>query len=857
MPAVTQLIPNYIGGVSRQPDAKKLPGQVREIDNGYCDPTFGLTKRNGFQYLATAGSYTSDEDELKNASWFFINRDARELYFGCITTDKQIKIWNALDRNTPVTVEYEEEKDSEGNVTYDARDYLEVPDPVFPQTEKQAHGNFDTLTVRAQTFIVNKTITVEEDSSEVYPLKERATIKLMELVTNVPYDVTITIGDGDPVPCTFTQPIPEESDPPPTADDYLEGIKADIETNLPDLIVTKFATSLEIESPGVPFSIDVKGGVTGAALEVYQDTVGNSSRLAATTKDGRRVRIQNTTDEKSYYFVKFVANDAETDGGTGYWEENLGWSEDDEGVNLLASAGLVNATMPHALKNTDVNTFKFERIKYTERLVGSEQSNAAPSFVNEKISSIFIYSNRLGFLSTENVILSAAADFENFYFVSAQTIIDSDPIDLNCSSIRPANLFAAIPQTQGIILFSQNEQFNLFSDGQFLTPLDATLRSISNYEATPTVMPVDIGTSIIFTSKTPSYTKTLAMTTRGQDNSPIVVDISKVAADYVPSSITDLTASSQNSFISLSSQSNNLVYIYRFFNNGQQDIMQAWFRWLTPGSTQTLVIANDQVFTVCKTGSEYVILGASLAQAADAGMNGRLKEVNPRIDMFFSPMEYPDTPITYDASTNLSTIPTPYTKQVIGTPIVVQVPPMGTRTPGGTIFDIPLTYQQGPDAGKPFAEDTGYLPEVVATTDGNWAIKGDWTDKANRLLVGYRYSFVVDLPTTFFRTQGVSDYTAVLTISRYKFSFGDTGIVEFRSSAFGSDTWNKVEPVPSANYYGADNAPFTNENLITVPIYQKNQHFKFQIRSSTPAPVTLNSMMWEGQYSPRYYRRAG
>ena len=167
MPAVTQLIPNYIGGVSRQPDAKKLPGQVREIDNGYCDPTFGLTKRNGFQYLLTADTYTDDEDQLKNASWFFINRDSREAYFGCITTDNNIRIWNALDRNTPVTVEYEEEKDSEGNVTYDARDYLEVPDPVFPQTEKQAHGNFDTLTVRAQTFIVNKTITVEEDSSEV------------------------------------------------------------------------------------------------------------------------------------------------------------------------------------------------------------------------------------------------------------------------------------------------------------------------------------------------------------------------------------------------------------------------------------------------------------------------------------------------------------------------------------------------------------------------------------------------------------------------------------------------------------------------------------------------------------------
>ena len=51
MPTVTQRVDNYLGGVSRQSDDKKLPGQVRECLNGYPDPTFGLTKRPGFKYL--------------------------------------------------------------------------------------------------------------------------------------------------------------------------------------------------------------------------------------------------------------------------------------------------------------------------------------------------------------------------------------------------------------------------------------------------------------------------------------------------------------------------------------------------------------------------------------------------------------------------------------------------------------------------------------------------------------------------------------------------------------------------------------------------------------------------------------
>ena len=53
MAAVTQRVNNYLGGVSRQPDDRKKPGQVREALNAYPDPTFGLIKRPGFKFLTT------------------------------------------------------------------------------------------------------------------------------------------------------------------------------------------------------------------------------------------------------------------------------------------------------------------------------------------------------------------------------------------------------------------------------------------------------------------------------------------------------------------------------------------------------------------------------------------------------------------------------------------------------------------------------------------------------------------------------------------------------------------------------------------------------------------------------------
>ena len=80
MPAVTQRINNYLGGVSRQSDDKKRPGQVRECLNAYPDPTFGLTKRPGLKWIKNIGTGTTYD----SARWFYIHRDNDEKYIGCI-----------------------------------------------------------------------------------------------------------------------------------------------------------------------------------------------------------------------------------------------------------------------------------------------------------------------------------------------------------------------------------------------------------------------------------------------------------------------------------------------------------------------------------------------------------------------------------------------------------------------------------------------------------------------------------------------------------------------------------------------------------------------------------------------------
>ena len=819
MAAVTQSIPNFLGGVSSQPDEKKSPGQVIDIINGYPDPTFGLTKRNGTQFLLTLETYDEDNDPLADASWFFINRSQTESYFGCVTTEGNIRIWNTITR-TEATINYEGV----------AKDYLGTG---------LGHGDFVFTTIQDLTYVINKTKVVEETTSTAYDLGKHGTIILKQISNKQDYIVYIN-GTA----YTYTSPdFPdtEQGQAATDADTILKGIQGALPSGIN---VTVLADSLELTSAS-SFTLDVKAGITGRALESYQDEIGNSGRLARNSIDGRKVKVVNTTDERSSYFVEFVADQkTNTEGGSGYYKESRGW-DTEGGVTTLAPEGLVFATMPHQLVNTAVNEFTFSEVTYENRLVGNQLSNSSPSFVGGTISEGFLHSNRLGFLSNENVILSQSGEFNNFYFVSAQTVIDSDPIDLNCSSIRPAKLFAVIPQTQGLILFSKFEQFKLFSDDAALTATDSIIRSISNYEADSGIDPVDVGTNIIFLSKTPAFTRTMAMTTRGNNANPTIVDIGKVASEYVPSSIDNLVASPQNSFVAMSSQNDGQIFFYRFFNTGEKDIMQAWFKWEMPGHVQTLGIAQDLMFFVVKSDGEYTLLGTSIAQ--QVLRSSVTVDPNPRLDKYFPVTET----IVYDSVTKTSTIKRPYTGDPGLDPIVITTSTIDNTRKRVTLDDVSLSFEVNNPSN---IEGGSILP--VTIVNGEWTIPGDWTGYENKMIGGFKYNFEVILPTTYFRADAIVDYTSNLIISRYKFSFGETGSVSFQTKSYGSDAWEMVNAIPDANYYNANEIAFTNSTLMTVPIYQKNEYFDFKIISDSPIPVSLNSMMWEGQYSPRYYRRA-
>jgi len=93
MASVTQKIPNYVRGISEQPDELKFPGQVQDMVNCLPDVTRQLVKRPGSRYVIDVEDNDFDTEE---GDWFSYYRDQQEQYVGCVSTDGKIDLWNVV-----------------------------------------------------------------------------------------------------------------------------------------------------------------------------------------------------------------------------------------------------------------------------------------------------------------------------------------------------------------------------------------------------------------------------------------------------------------------------------------------------------------------------------------------------------------------------------------------------------------------------------------------------------------------------------------------------------------------------------------------------------------------------------------
>jgi hypothetical protein len=294
----------------------------------------------------------------------------------------------------------------------------------------------------------------------------------------------------------------------------------------------------------------------------------------------------------------------------------------------------------------------------------------------------------------------------------------------------------------------------------------------------------------------------------------------------------------------------NTLFFYKYFSDGKEVAMQAWFKWKVPGQLEFTAMLDNYLILLIREGGQYRVLLIDTVQDPYSLPEEVTQLVTTfataRLDHYF--LASAGGTITYDSVSKKSTIPKPYNHITTATPIAVTIPTAqkGTANDYDTIYTQTFTQ----------ISEANFIGEIEVDGSGNWLLLGDWTGKENNLVVGYRFDFDVELPRYFYRQQNDLDWSGSLTIARMRFDIGLTGSVNFFVSKYGSPEWRPAIGVQYANYYVANNPPIIDRTTLTVPIHQKNTNFSIKVNSNSPFPVSLNGMKWEGNYAPRYYRRA-
>jgi len=776
----SQSIPNLANGVSQQPFTLRLASQAELQENGLSTTSQGLRKRPPTKHLKKILS-----GNFENAYIHTINRDEFERYV-VLVTNGDLKVFDLVGNEKTVNFP-------------NGKSYLSSADP---------SNSFRAVTVADYTFIVNKNTAVGVGTTF-------ATDRPYEALVNVRagnYGKTYSIIINGATVASYTTPNGGSAGDAPAIS--TDNIAANLFNGLVGwgggFSFTRYGSVIHIQNNSSDFTIRCEDGFNNGAMLALKDQAQKFQDLPANA--GVHNFALEVIGDKQTGFDNFWVRFDQT--GSGAWKETI-----EPGTRL----GVNNTTMPHSLVRNANGTFTFAPLTWNNRTVGTLNSNPDPSFVGKKISDIFFYRNRLGFLADESVIFSEASEFFNFYRTTVTELLDSDPIDVTVSHTKVSTLQHAIPFNRQLLLFSAQSQF-VVEAGDLLTPKTIAIKQATEFESDAKVEPAGIGKNVYFTLTKGEYTGVREYfpvdEVSGINDSQ---EVTGHVPQYIPKNAYKLAPClTEDILVVLSKNDRASMWVYKFYFNNNEKLQSSWSRWIL-GSGDTILnvdfILSDMVLIIQRSDGLYL---EKLSTAL--GDIGTQEPYNVHLDR---KVLVSKTNLTFDGTNTiipLTSLPGPIT--------------------AGTWEAVIAT-------GQP--KKAGTRLSLTAVANGA-ALKGNYTDC--NLIVGRRYTFRYQFsPITIKQAAGntvKSDTQGRLQVRTMQINFAETGYFKALVTPEGRDTY---EYIYSGKTLGAVSSTLGQIQLDTgntkFPVLAQNTGVTIELNSDAPLPCSFLSADWEGLYVKR------
>ena len=651
---------------------------------------------------------------------------------------------------------------------------------------------------------------------------DTTTVTLDQAKTN--YNYTIRVEDHETINAKMNikgvrpVPTPFDAETAVTIDTIIGGITSELPGSISYKVI---GNGIYLWSSSA-FSVEVP---EKDLMRVMQEQVNNVADLPTQCKDGYIVKVANSSDSNDDdYYLKFEGNDGRD--GPGAWVECA-----EPGI----ASNLDNSTMPHILQRQADGAFLVKRQDYGVRSVGDDNTNPLPSFIGKTINRVLFFRNRLAFLSGENVILSRPGELDTpaFFAKTALAVSAVDPIDISCSSTFPSDLYDGIETAAGLAVFSTNQQFLLSSDAEILNPDTAKLRSISTYNYNKDLSPISLGTTVGYVDNSGKYSRFNEMVNIQREQEPLVGETSKLVSTLLPKDIDQLTNSRENQLVLFGKTNTDIIYGYKYLSYGEERKQQAWFKWKLNNPIKYHFIIDDEYYFLDTDNflQKINLMQQDTDPSIDETVGSDTSNYLIHLDNWTTV-----TNGSYSTTTKLTT----FTNQ---SDWIDQV-----TSPNGTLVLVDI------DTG---ATRVGRYAECTVINGDDFTVPGDWS--TGTFYIGYIYEYSVSFPK-FYMTQqqgpqSKSDVNSSLVIHRIKLNFGKSGLYTTTLQRTGKDDYSETYESANLDEYLVSDAPYLPEHVQTIPVYESNRNVNVLLKSSHPAPATLHALSWEGDYSPRNYKR--
>jgi hypothetical protein len=481
-------------------------------------------------------------------------------------------------------------------------------------------------------------------------------------------------------------------------------------------------------------------------------------------------------------------------------------------------------TMPMALtpvySGSTVTHFTLDWVNWTDRTVGDLDSAPNPSFIDKQISNMFFYKNRLGFLSDENIVFSAAGDFFRFFPKTVTTVLDDGPIDVSASHTKVSLLKHAIPFNESLTLFSDSTQFTIENAGN-LTPKTISVVPSTHFENDSSVAPVGAGNYLYFASKKGDFSSIREYYIEADTVMSDALEITSHVPKYVPKNLVKLaTSSNEDVLFGLSSDDRSKLYVYKWFTDGTQKLQSSWSTWEMPTGSSILdmdIIENIMYLVISRSDGVYL----------------------ERVDLQY----LDDTGIGFCARIDRKTAVTGVYNSTTGYTVWTLPYPVAT--------DIPITaVKSGTWSARKGANITNARPSTTSVH-----ALGDYS--AAPVLLGVPYTMTYEFSTQHVRENNGSQsvQSGRLQLRTMRVNYENSGFFKIQVTPFGRPTYEYEYTGVVLNQLGSTIGDVSlNDGTHRFPVQSKNDRVSIKLVSDSYLPCAFQNAEWEGFYQIRSQR---